>query len=568
MFSHNKKYTFKALAALGLVLVATTGCRKTWEDVPLEQFTEEYVWDVEDSLGTKARGFLVEFYKYLPDGYNRVGNDFLDAATDDAISSAIGATDVQKLATGSYTSLNNPEDNWNLSYSQIRKGSLFLNKFDAVPLNIKMPDGSSAKKAWRAEARFLRAYAYFELLKRYGGVPLMGDVVRQVNDDVSLPRNSFEETVNYIVSECDKAADSLWPDPIEPSKLGYATKGAAMALKARTLLYAASPLYNGGNIETSNNLTGYTNYDVERWRRAAEAAKAVIDYGQYILESDFKKTFITADSREMIFARVGGPNKNVETNNGPIGFAAAVAQGRTSPTQELVDAFPMSNGLPITDPASGYDPNFPYANRDPRLTHTILYNGAQWLNRSIQTFEGGLDKPNTNVQQTRSSYYLRKFMGNYESQTGYADIRHNAILFRYAEILLNYAEALNEYAGPVAEAYQAVEAIRQRAGLNPYQLPAGLTQEQLRTLIRNERRVELAFEEHRFWDIRRWKIAGEVMNTPLHGMRIDVSSSGARTYTRIEILAPRFRVPAMYLYPVKYEEVAKNPQMKQNPGWE
>ena len=567
MVCQYRKNTIIALAAC-LLLITAASCKKTWEDVPLEQFTEEYVWDVEDSLGVKARGFLAALYKFLPEGYNRLGNDLLDAGSDDAISSATGATDVQRLSTGSFNSINNPDDQWNTCYSNIRKASLFLNNFYKVPLNIKMADGSSAKKAWRAEARFIRAYAYFELLKRYGGVPLMGDEVRQVNDNLALPRNSFEEVVNYIVSECDKAVDSSWQDPIEDSRYGYVTKGAVMALKARTLLYAASPLFNGGNIEAGNPLTGYTNYDAERWKLAAEASKDLIDYNKFSLQTEFKKIFITPGNREVIFAKLSGNNKNVETNNAPIGYASAVSQGRTSPTQELVDAFPMGNGLPITDPASGYDPNFPYANRDPRLTYTIFYNGAQWLNRSVQTFEGGLDKPNTNVQQTRSGYYMRKFMGAYESQTGYSDIPHPVMLFRYAEVLLNFAEAQNEYAGPGQDVYNAVQAIRERAGLNPFQLPAGLTKEAMRELIRNERRVELAFEEHRFWDIRRWKIAEQVMNSPLHGMRIDVSSSGARTYTLTQILAAKFRAPAMYLFPVRYDEVAKNPQMKQNPGWE
>ena len=567
MVCQYRKYTISALAAC-LLLITAASCKKTWEDVPLEQFTEEYVWDVEDSLGVKARGFLGALYKFLPEGFNRLGNDLLDAGSDDAISSATGATDVQRLSTGSFNSINNPDDPWNTCYSNIRKASLFLNNFHKVPLNIKMADGSSAKKAWRAEARFIRAYAYFELLKRYGGVPLMGDEVRQVNDDLALPRNSFEEVVNYIVSECDKAVDSSWQDPIEDSRFGYVTKGAVMALKARTLLYAASPLFNGGNIDAGNPLTGYTNYDAERWKLAAEASKALIDYNKFSLQTEFKKIFITPGNRELIFAKLSGNNKNVETNNAPIGYASAVSQGRTSPTQELVDAFPMGNGLPITDPASGYDPNFPYANRDPRLTYTIFYNGAQWLNRSVQTFEGGLDKPNTNVQQTRSGYYMRKFMGEYESQTGYSDIPHPVMLFRYAEVLLNFAEAQNEYAGPGQDVYNAVQAIRERAGLNPFQLPADLSKEEMRELIHNERRVELAFEEHRFWDIRRWKIAEQVMNGPLHGMRIDVSSSGARTYTLTQILDAKFRAPAMYLFPVRYDEVAKNPQMKQNPGWE
>jgi hypothetical protein len=558
---------FSSTMPVVFAVLAITGCKKTWEDVPLEQFTEEYVWDVNDSLGTKARGFLADLYRNLPGGYNRIGSDLLDAASDDAISSATGNTEVQKIASSGFTSLTNPEDNWNNAYNTIRKATIFLNNFDRVPLNTLLADGRSAKPAWRGEARFLRAFAYFELLKRYGGVPVMGDWVRQVNDDVSVARSSFEETVNYIVSECNKAADSLYIDPIEDSKLGYVTKGAALALKARTLLYAASPLFNGGNIEAGNPLTGYTDHKAERWKRAADAARELIDYGKFTLEDQFKNIFIVPNSREVIFSRVQGPNQDVEKNNGPVGYAAAVSLGRTSPAQELIDAFPMSNGLPIEDPSSGYDDAFPYANRDPRLTFTIFYNGSQWMNRAVQTFEGGLDKPNTSVQQTRSGYYMRKFMGNFENENNLANTSHNFAFFRYGEVLLNYAEALNEYEGPVQEVYDAIAAIRRRAGLNPYTLASGLTKEQMRTIIRNERRVELAFEEHRFFDIRRWKIAEQVMNAPLHGMRIDISSAGNRTYQRIQIQTTRFNAPAMYLYPIQYDEVAKNPNMQQNPGW-
>jgi hypothetical protein len=566
MVYYRKTYSISAIACF-VLLFAATGCKKTWEDVPLEQFTEEYVWDKEDSLGTKARGFLADIYRNLPSGYNRVSNDLLDAGSDDAISSAIGATDIQKLATSSFTSLTNPEDNWNNFYSTIRKSTMFLNNFDKVPLNVKMADGRSAKPAWRAEARFLRVFAYFELLKRYGGIPLMGDAVLQIEDDVSIPRSSFAESVSYIVAECNKVADSAYIDPIQDGQLGYVTKGAGLALKARVLLYAASPLYNGGNIEAANTLTGYAAFDAERWKAAADAAKDIMTYGKFKLETEFKNIFITANSREILFSKVGGPNQEVEKNNGPIGYAAAVSQGRTSPTQELVDAFPMGNGLPITDPASGYDANFPYASRDPRLTFSIFFNGSQWLNRAVQTFEGGLDKPNTNVQQTRTGYYMRKFMGNFENQSGLSNTSHNFAYFRYAEVLLNYAEALNEYAGPTTDVYAAIQSIRQRAGLNPFQLAAGLTKDQMRVIIRNERRVELAFEEHRFWDIRRWKIAEQVMNTPLHGLRIDISSAGNKSYQVVEVLTAKFKAPAMYLFPIRYDEVAKNRQMKQNPGW-
>ncbi len=160
MVCQYRKYIISALAAC-LLLITAVSCRKTWEEVPLEQFTEEYVWDVEDSLGVKARGFLGGIYKFMPDGYNRLGNDLLDAGSDDAISSANGATDVQRLATGSFNSINYPDDQWNTCYSNIRKASIFLNNFDKVPLNIKMADGSSAKKACEGRSPFPQGLRLF-----------------------------------------------------------------------------------------------------------------------------------------------------------------------------------------------------------------------------------------------------------------------------------------------------------------------------------------------------------------------------------------------------------------------
>jgi hypothetical protein len=272
-------------------------------------------------------------------------------------------------------------------------------------------------------------------------------------------------------------------------------------------------------------------------------------------------------SNETIFARTQNLGKTVESANGPINFSSGPAAGYTSPTQELVDAFGMNNGKPITDPSSGYDENNPYNNRDPRLAATVLYNGAQWLNQPLETFDGGLSRPGGAVTQTRTSYYLRKFLGNYETQSGFQDTYHDWPYFRYAEALLNYAEAQNEFAGPDASVYSAVEAIRQRAGLNPYTLDPGLTADSMRTLIRNERRMELAFEEHRYWDIRRWKTAGSIYNRPLHGMEIIKNAVGTFTYAVQPVFTTAFDNAKMYFYPIPYTEMVSNKNMRQNPGW-
>jgi len=558
-----KKY-FNTIVFAALIL-STWSCSKDVEDVPLERYTEEYLWNTSDSLGNNASQFLVNIYNYTPNGFNRIGNDFLAAASDDAVSSALSVTSVQRMATGGITPFANPDNVWGNYYAGIRRATMFINNIDKVPLATKLPSGAPLKAAWKAEARFLRALFYFELVKRYGGVPIVGDEIRTLNDNVEIPRSSFAACIQYIVDECDLAKTDLRLDPVLDADAGRVTKGAAYALKARALLYAASPLYNGGNIQENSEYTGYSNYMVERWKLAADAAKEIMDLNSFQLLPNFKNVFITYPNREVIFARQGGNNTNVETTNGPIGYAGN-SQGRTSPTQELVDSFGMLNGSTIADPA--YDPTNPYKNRDPRLAATVLYNGAQWLNRTLETFEGGFAKPGGVIQQTKTGYYLRKFMGNFENANAYSNVNRNFILFRYAEVLLNYAEAQNEYlTSPNAEVRAAVELIRQRAGLNPYQLPVDLTKEQMREIIQNERRKELAFEEHRFWDIRRWKIAGNVYNKPLHGMLIQKGTSGVLSYQEVPVLTTVFTEPKMYFYPIPYDEVVKNSNMKQNPGW-
>jgi hypothetical protein len=438
------------IAAIALI-VAIAGCKK-YEQTPVDKVDITHIFDPRDSAGVSAQKYLFGIYSVLRNGHNRIGGDYLDAAGDDAISSASGPSNIATiLSTASYNSYTIPSDEnlFGTYYAGIRQANEFVNNIEVVPVLAKY-NGYSMKYVWKSEARFLRAMFYFELVKRYGGVPLMGNHVYTISDDISLPRNSFDDCVKYIVSECDAIKDSLLVYPIsDPNADSHRpTKGSAMALKARVLLYAASPLFNGGNIDPANNLTGYTSFDAARWTAAAAAAKDVMDLGTYSLMPNFKDVFLTQNNPEILFMRQGGNNTNVETANGPVGFTAATGKGQTSPTQDLVNAFPMANGLPIGDAASGYDSNNPYNNRDPRLTYTIIYNGAQWLNSQIQTFEGGQSKPNSSLQQTKTGYYMRKFMGNFENTNAYSSHSTDWLIMRYADLILGYAEALNESAGP------------------------------------------------------------------------------------------------------------------------
>lgn len=532
-----------------MCLLVFFGCSKKYEAEPLELINDDTIFDPADRNADYAKQFLYGTYGQLPDWYNRVDEGFLDSGTDDALPSRLG-TQPDFYRTGRISSVSLPDNTWSRNYTGIRRANLFLSKIDIVPTT------PTQKAQWKAEARFLRAYFYFELIKRWGGVPLVGDKVYQSSDNLNIARNTFDECVNYIVSELDAIKGDLLPATVPDADWGRANIGADLALKSRVLLYAASPLNNPSN-------------DLAKWTAAANAAQAVKALGVYTLTSNWSANLYATKNTEFIFIKESATNANVEINNGPIGYQQGL--GATSPSQNLVDAFLMANGKMISDPASGYNPNNPYVNRDPRLTGTVMHNGKQWLGRAVETFEGGRDKPGGNRTQTRTGYYLRKFMGAFETSTAYSNQPHHALLFRYAEILLNHAEAVNESNGPIADVLADLVLIRKRAGIaagtdNLYGLSNTLTKDQLRDIIRNERRIELAFEEHRTWDLRRWKIAEVVLNQPVRGVKIESNGSGF-TYTYFDAAKSVFDASKMYLYPIPQSELLSNNKMTQNSGW-
>lgn len=562
--------------AVVLVMSSTQACRKDIEDRKADAITEDLVWDEQDSLGVVTEFFVNNLYNYLPEGFNRIDGDYLDAATDDAIPSRNSAT-ISYFNNGRVSSLNYPDPYFSKGYAGIRRVNLLLENLPKVSLKDD-PAYVLEKQYWKAEGRFIRALCYWEMVKRYGGVPLIGDQVFTLEDNLEIPRNTFEECVNYIISECDAIKDSLRTDLVSTTDWGRISKGAALALKSRVLLYAASPLYNGGGMETSEELkrlNGYTSYDPGRWTQAADAAKEVLNITAFKLETEFRNVFTTLRSAEVILATQRAKTTDVETNNAPVGFnsASMTSRGYTSPTQELVDAFPMANGKAITEAGSGYNPNNPYAGRDSRLPFTVFCNGNRWVSRGVETFTGGLDRPGGTAVQTRTGYYARKFMGYFDNPgntfTAYSTQSHNFIIFRLAEMHLNYAEALNE-AGRTAEAYAPLIELRKRAKITAgtgalYGLKSGMTQEEMRRVIQNERRIELAFEEHRFWDIRRWKLAGTLLNGKLHGVRITKTGT-ALTYAVEEVADVRFD-ERFYRMPLPYSEISKNKNLRQNQGW-
>lgn len=543
-----KKYSLYIACSL---LLGMGACQKdVMEKEPLEYADLELVFDPLDSLGVNAEKFLYNIYNDLPRGYNRIDNNVLDAGTDDAVPSNINAS-VQYFSTGQWSPYLMPEDRWKVSYEVIRKVNIFLENIGRVPLKT---DG--LKEQWIAEARFMRAMAYFELSKRWSGVPIVGDKVFELNDDVALARDSYDEVVSYISNEIDAIVGDL-PSEYTAAYFGRVTKGGALALKARNLLYAASPWHNESN-------------DLQKWQAAADAAKDVMDLDFYSLTGNFTDAFLKRKNTEVILAYMASPNSTVERLNGPMGSQRG-DQGLTNPTQDLVDAFGMANGLGIHEAGSGYDENDPYAGRDPRFYATIFHNNMSWLGRKVETFDGGLDRPlgygRATSGETRTGYYMRKFLGTGGSNNSYSNAEHCFPIFRYAEVLLNYAEALNEVGGPTQDVYDAVEDVRRRAKLVPYALPAGLSKAEMRDRIRGERRVEMAFEEQRFWDIRRWKIAGDVLNKTLTGIQVIKQDDDSFQYNRVDVLKTSFDVNRMYLYPIPYSELLANPNMAQNPNW-
>ncbi|HEU0227310.1 MAG TPA: RagB/SusD family nutrient uptake outer membrane protein, partial [Arachidicoccus soli] len=255
--------------------------------------------------------------------------------------------------------------------------------------------------------------------------------------------------------------------------------------------------------------------------------------------------------------------------NGPNGYDG---WGGNVPLQNLVDDYEMNNGKSITDPTSGYDPTHPYDNRDPRFYATILYNGAPYRSSTVETYTpGGKDSKDgpSNWNTSKTGYYLKKFMDDNNPIDNPWSVAGNQpwIYMRYAEILLDYAEAQNEAVGPDGTVYNAINSIRARASVNMPPLPSGLSQAQMRIAIRNERRVELAFEEQRFYDVRRWKIADSTENVPAYGISIN-KSGNTFTYNKIIALDGRKFEDKEYWLPIPRAEIqASNNQLEQNSGY-
>jgi len=591
----------RTITAAVLVLLGLTSCNGVMDLTPKDQFADEAVF-TDPNL---AQAFVNDMYRGLGHGlYEIMLASISDEThfihnynTEPVVKSIITSSDRGAIDDGRFAHFN-----WGPTFSRIRQTNIFLSKIDGTTFD------AALKQRMKGEVFFLRAYFYHNLMRMYGGVPIITKVYG-LNEDYSVARNSFQETVAFIVANADSAA-ALLPLSYSGSDVGRVTRGAALALRARVLLYAASDLYNVNPSGKPEN--GYTTPQdrTALWRAAKDAAKAVMDLGIYGLfrptpanaqeaTQNYGDLFLQTMSVEVILSRFFLSTRDDGYNpglfNGPNGFHT---WGGNTPIQNLVDDYRMADGSRFdwNNPAEAAAP---YANRDPRFYASIAYDGARWRPRPddvkgldsvgmIQTFRQlairndsgrvtdvvpGLDtrdSPVENWNGAYSGYYLRKFV---DPSINAQFIKEQVpwIFFRYSEVLLNYAEAsieLNE----LTDAVNALNQIRVRAGMPVFS--AALGQAALRDEYRNERRVEMAFEEQRFFDVRRWMTAPQVFSKVAGGINIflDGTSRTDRTTWHnyryaVDTVQTRAWNDKMYFMPIRFDELNRNTLLKQNPGY-
>ncbi|MGC4234871.1 MAG: RagB/SusD family nutrient uptake outer membrane protein [Niabella sp.] len=468
-------------------------------------------------------------------------------------------------------------------YKGIRNANIFIENIDKAPI----PDNEKA--AMKAEAIFFRALMHFDLMQRLGGIAIVDKVLKVTNSsdipEVLIPRSSYEETVNFIVSSCDEAAKSL-PNSYESRFRGRVVKGAALALKARVLLYAASPLFN---TETPyvpvgdpqlRAMVGYTSYNADRWRLAAEANKAVLDwaanesgwcelykgktnpvdrYEEIFINPSVSETILDAGlmgtSTNNYFVRFLTPGTVVYTGSDPINvgitFNFAKFYQKADGTEQVWDEQPG-----VDYPYSEYRRKL--KELDPRFQASVFYSGEEW-ERGSGTVYHFYEQRGKLLDSYNGVGFLRKFVKGVRNASNPPP---KWITFRLAEFYLNYAEALNEMGGDPGQIIWALNEIRSRVNMPGYTYT---NQSDMRNKIRRERGVELAFEQHRYFDVRRWKIAGEegVMRGGMYGLRLN---GGTTPTYHLEKFEDRVWDDKMYLYPFRVSEINLG-YIVQNPQW-
>ncbi|HTF30682.1 MAG TPA: RagB/SusD family nutrient uptake outer membrane protein [Flavitalea sp.] len=538
-------------------LIVFASCSKNeLEITPTDKLSDATVW--EDSA--TANLFLNDIYFSLNAGPfpnvftalpSEISNDPLDDFTDNTTyGPSSGLASAQYLDNGS----NNPttsmfQDTWTKMYANIRKCNLFIQKVTGTDF----PDGT--KNRMIAQARFLRVHFYRTLIDLYGGVPLITKVLdNNTGDDIFFARNTYEECVAFVQTECAEASNDL-PLTVTGKNIGRATKGAALALKGEAELYAG------------------------KWPEAAATNKKIIDEmgnGKvYDLFPDYVGLFYAnnENNKEVLFDIQFAPtikSKSINQYWGVVDVAKGAGWGSCDPTQNLVDDYEFTDGKTAAGGSVLYDPSKPYLNSEKRFYASIIYDGCTWRGKTVFTRLGIANNANqinlTGITGNagRTGYFVRKLQDSTIGSTGGVLDGTNVIMLRYAEVLLNYAEAQNEAQGPDASVYDAINKVRARAGQPA--LPPGLGQTDMRNRIRHERRIEFAFEGKRFYDIMRWKTAAQVFSQPIYGMKI-TASGNTLNYEKVVVRNVKFDAAKGYLQPVPQYARDKNPKLTQNPGF-
>ena len=559
------------------LLLLVNACDSILDREVVLSLTEDDVLTLYNNTQSRA----VAIYNYLPSGFRCVDGAMMASASDEA-EYTLETSSIQMFNVGSWNAKNNPDGgSWWNNFRGIYLVNHFLANSDNLDLEMYRlnPDDIGHEqyqnrldniKRWKYEVRFLRAYFYFELIKRYGGVPV---ITRPVEIGDSFPRNTLDSCVNFIVKECDDIALGLPIKYTEQENLGRATRGAVLALKSRVLLYAASDLFNSPEKWAS----GYANKDLisvkpidrkERWKKAADAAKDVIDLTDagYALSNNYQGVFRSYTDAEIILARRDGASNDFEKANYPVGYD--LGNSGNTPSLNLLDDYEMLDGTAFDWNNKNHAAN-PYRGRDPRLAFTILSNMTKFNGRPVECWTGGRDGKGV-PRATKTGQYLLKYIDPELNLLEGRTSVHTWVLIRLAEVYLNYIEALNEYQPAHSDIKIYYNKIRQREGIKMPELPDGLDQDAVRQKIRHERRIELAFEDHRLWDARRWMIAADnekgkgVLNIPLRGLEI-LNRGGVPSYTPIEIEKRNFE-PKMYLYPIPQGDL-DIAGWSQNPLW-
>lgn len=556
-------------------LLLTSSCNVLDLD-PLDKYSEAVVWNDEDLMSA----YVNAQYRAILQDY---GENIRETASDN-LYALHNWGQGKKILEGAVTADNITDlmaqyNIWSHAYSNIRSYNLFLEKIATSPVN------EDLKQKYKGEIKFLRAYLYSEMIFRYGGVPLITKVYN-LNDDYTVSRASFDECVKFIIDELDEAIVLLKLDMQQENELGRASGHACMALKSRVLLYAASPLWNNSG-------------DQSKWQKASDAAAALMNsedapagitpVANFRLEDDYQQIFLkSTNNTEIIFAHYFTQNQPNEIA-GRQGRNGSGGSGGTNPTQNLVNSYEMRNGeMPYLDdnctiinPLSGFDPANPYkAPRDPRFEASILHDGSLWQGRITETFvssdksilSGGEDSSqgqNMPANASATGYYLKKFVPEDIPAFGSSTKPTNPyVFFRYAEILLNYAEAQYHLGNEnIAQLY--INKVRARKSVQ--MPPVTATGNALLKKIQNERRVELAFEGHRYFDVRRWKLAEVTEIKPILGIRIvKDANTGIKSYEfiKLPVIRPTIFDPKFYLLPIPRTEIEKAYNIfSNNPGY-